>query len=202
MLELGSGVEGGLQHRGNWVRLVHEEVANPGGHDEVARAEAVATDVFAVVMAEVLLDQGVEQLGKSDEGIDVVLLLVLWSEQDGRALAEGIGPGVNDWVVIASALPVLGVVVAVPDAEHAEDSAELGKAHFLALDSALGLGETATEFATTAGGLLGLPALWRLIDLLVGLSVILKHHSEGVGTTVQTEVVELDRVREQILSLL
>ena len=159
MLELGSGVEGGLQHWGNWVRLVHEEVANPGGHDEVARAEAVATDVLAVVMGEVLLDQGVVQLGKSDEGIDVLLLLVLWSEQDGRALAEGIGPGVNDWVVIASALPVLGVVVAVPDAEHAEDSAELGKAHFLALDSSLGLGETATEFATTAGGLLGLPAL-------------------------------------------
>ena len=162
MLELGSGIEGGLQHWGNWVLIVHEEVANPGGHDEVARADAVATDVLAVVMAEALLDNAVEQLGKSDEVLDVLLLLVLWSEQDGRALAEGIGPGVNDHVVIASALPVLGVVVAVPDAEHAEDSAKLGKAHFLALDSTLGIGETATEFATIASGLLGLPALWRL----------------------------------------
>lgn len=154
------------------------------------------------MVGEVLLDQSVVFLGEFDKFLDVFILFVLRSEQDGRAQAKGIGPSVNNWVVIASALPVLGVVVAVPDAEHAEDSAELGEAHLLATDFALGIRQTATEFATLAGGLLGFPALWRLFNLLVGLSVVLEHHSEGIGTTVQTEVMELDRIREQVLSLL
>ena len=201
-LELGRLVELGHESLAAGVRGVHDEVADPGSHDEVAHANIVATNELAAVALELALNNLVEFATDGDESCDVLVLLVGWSEEDGGGLAEDISPGVDDGVVVHGALPVLGVVVAKPDGEHAHDGTELTKVVDLAAGVEINLGKTTSELATIACSLLGFPSWGSVADLLVLLTVVLEHLSDRVGAAVEAiEVLEFDALGHGVLAL-
>lgn len=69
----------------------------------------------------------------------------------------------------------------------------------LAILSKDGLRETTTEFTSVAACLLGLPVGHVLGDLIVGLSVVLKHLSEGITASHTLEVPEGDTAWDDAL---
>jgi len=154
------------------------------------------------VVGKVSLDHLVVELGNGEEGLNVLLLLRLWSEQDGSSLSKNIGVGVDNLIGVAGHLPVLRVIVAKLDAEHAEDGAHLRELVLFAVDSDAGLGKSTAKFATLASSFFGSPAFRSLRGLVLRLTVILEELHERITTTAHAEVVPLDGLVEDSLALL
>ena len=200
-LELGSFVERGLELCAEGILSVHHEVSDPGSHDELGDRDLVASGPLLVVVVQVPLHHLVVELSNRDESRNVRLLLVLRSEEDGRALGKDIGECVDDRVGIASHLPVLRVVVAVLDAEHAEDSAHLRETVLLSVDSDDCLRKSTSKLTAISSSLLGLPGLGFPRFLVVLLAVVLKDLLERVSAAVEAEVRPLNFLWEESFAL-
>ena len=109
------------------------------------------------------------------------------------SLRQEVGPCVDNRVGVAGLLPVLGVVVAVLDAERAEDGTKLSKTVLFATNSDGSLGETTTKLSTLALSLCCLPSLWIPRLLVVSLTVVLEKLFERATATLQAKVFPLDR---------
>ena len=200
-LELGSFVEGGLELRAEGILSVHHEVSDPGSHDELSDRDLVASGPLHVVVVQVLLHHLVEEHSNLEEGRNVLRLLVLRSGEDGRALGKDIGECVNDRVGIYGHPPVLRVVVAVLDAEHAEDGTHLREAVFLSVDSDDCVRKSTSKLTTITSSLLGLPGLGFPRFLVVLLAVVLKDLLERVAAAVEAEVSPLNLFLEDSFAL-
>ena len=186
-----------------WILRVVDEVTDPRSHDEVTHANAVATDEFASMVTHLRVSHLVELLCDRQEILDVLWLVSLGTEEDFGAGTKDICPSVNDRIMVERALVVLRVVVAVLDAEHAEDGTELSHALLLAIDGDLSVGESTSELATLTSGFLGFPALSGLTNLLVLLTMVLEHLRERISTSIKSiKVVELHALIEKILAFL
>ena len=187
---LGGIVKGSSERLGTGEHWVLEAViADVGCDNEVTDGDLVTSDELAAVMVEVGLDESVEFLDEGEEsGEGSVFGLLIWSKGDSSELSLEVRPGVNDGVDVASLSPVLRVVVTKSDTERAKDGTELGHASGLATLSDEGLRETATELTTISALLSVFPASEVKVGLLMGLSVILEHLSEGITTTETFEV--------------
>ena len=200
-LELGSFVESSLELRAEGILSVHHEVSDPGSHDELGDRDLVASGPLLVVVVQVLLHHLVVELSNRDEGRNVCLLLVLRSEEDGRALGKDIGECVNDRVGIAGHLPVLSVVVAELDAEHAEDGAHLRETVLLSVDSDECVRKSTSKLTAISSSLLGLPGLGFPRFLVVLLAVVLKDLLKRVAAAVEAEVSPLNLLLEDSFAL-
>ena len=189
-LGLGSIVKGGSERLGTGEHWVLEAVvADVSCDDEVTDSDLVASDELAAVMVEVGLDESVEFLDEGEESFEgFAFSLLIGSKSNSSELSLEIRPGVNEWVDIAGLSPVLRVVVAEADTERAQDSTELSHTSGLATLSDVGLRETTAELTAVTALLSGFPASEVKVGLLVGLSVILEHLSEGITTTETFEV--------------
>ena len=183
-------VKGGSERCGSGEHWVLEAVvADVGCDDEVTDSDLVASDEFATVMLEVGLDESVEFFDEGEESLEgLALRLLIWSKSDSAKLSLKIRPGVNEWVDVAGLSPVLRVVVAKADTERTQDSTELSHASGLATLSDVSLRETAAELTAVTALLSGFPASEVEVGLLVRLTVVLEHLSEGITTTETFEV--------------
>ena len=201
VLKLWSFVEGGLEQHEIGILFVHHKVSDPGSHDELSDRDLVASGPLHVVVVQVLLHHLVEEHSNLEEGRNVLRLLVLRSGEDGRALGKDIGECVNDRVGIYGHPPVLRIVVAVLDAEHAEDGAHLREAVFLSVDSDDCVRKSTSKLTTISSSLLGLPGLGFPRYLIVLLAVVLKDLLERVAAAVEVEVGPLNFLFEDIFAL-
>ena len=187
-----------------WVlaSLVPGHALHEASDNEVGDRDAVAGGILTLVVSHV----GLEKLGELDNDAAELLhasfaALIVLSEGDRRLGSEDVSKGVDDGVDVAALLPVAGIVVAVADAEGAEDGAELGHTVGLALVGDEGLRKTATELATVTSSLAGLPAA---LDVLVSLdellSVVHEHLLERLTTAEAGEVLKGD-LGESVLAL-
>ena len=169
------------------------------GHHEVSNCDLIACCKLTAVVGQVPLHDCMVLLGQPDVSLDRGGLLVRWGEHEARKLAEHVCEGVNDRVDITERLVVPLVIVAIPDAERADDGAELGYALFLTIIGKDYLWEATTELTSVAACLLSLP-IWHVLGFLnVGLSVVLKHLSEGITASHSLEVPESDTSRDDAL---
>ena len=178
---------------------IFDVVADMRSHNEVSNGDCVACCKLTAVVSQVLLHHIVVLLGKLDVSLDSGGLLVRCSEHEARELAEHVCEGVNDRVYVTACLEVPGVVVAIPDSELAEDGAKLSYSVLLAIICKDYLWEATTEFTSIAACLLGFPVRHVHSDLIVGLSVVLKHLSEGITASHTLEVPEGDTAWDDAL---
>ena len=169
------------------------------GHHEVSDGDCVACCELTAMVGQVLLHNAVVLLGQLDVSLNGCGLLVGRSEHEARKLSEHVCEGVDNRVNVTACLEVPGVVVAIPDAELAEDGAKLGKSVLLAILSEDCLREAATEFTSVAACFLSFPIGHVFGDLIVGLSVVLKHLSEGITASHSLEVPEGDTAWDDAL---
>ena len=151
------------------------------------------------MVGQISLNYFVVLLGRLDVSLDCGGLLVRWGEHEARELAKHVCESINDRVNVTARLEVPCVIVAIPDTKLTEDGAKLSYAVLLAIIKKDCLWEAATEFTSVACCLLSFPIRHVLGDLIVGLSVVLKHLSEGITATHSLEVPEGDSAWDDAL---
>jgi len=145
------------------------------------------------VVGEGLLAEDLDFPADAEEGLKLGGLVLVRGEGEASEGTLDVAPGVDDGVAVAGHLPVLGVVVAVTDAEGAHLGAELTHVNVLAADVSIDLGETSTELGR--GALAGVDD-----DLLPRLTVVSEHLLKRVSAALtKAEVGELDSARDNAL---
>ena len=193
LLELGALGEGRLSRTRAGAVGVEHGVLDVRDHDEVANGDLVAGNEFATVVSKVHLSELVDFAGDAlTESRDQSRLVSRGSSEHLEKTAHQVTEGIDDGVSVAGLVPVLGVVVAEADAEGAEHGAHLTDLDLLAILLEVEDGER-VELTTDGSHLVLGPVSLHNRVLRVGLSVVLEHLVDGVGTaSTVTEVGPVD----------